>query len=104
MFEGWYAPRVERERKREREPYVLFSHDRSLHPEKKEDLNQLRKHLVESQHEMAPMKVWQLQHLSLQAAQRIMSAPPDERLSVLVQTAQNFPALARSLVRIKVWK
>lgn len=80
----------------------LFSKLESLHPEKKEDLNQLRKHLVESQHEMAPMKVWQLQHLSLQAAQRIMSAPADERLSILVQTAQNFPALARSLVRIKV--
>lgn len=78
--------------------------NRSLHPEKKEDLNQLRKHLVESQHEMAPMKVWQLQHLSLQAAQRIMSAPANERLSILVQTAQNFPALARSLVRIKVWE
>ncbi|XP_045120712.1 UDP-glucose:glycoprotein glucosyltransferase 1-like isoform X4 [Portunus trituberculatus] len=80
----------------------LFNKLESLHPEKKEDLNQLRKHLIESQHEMAPMKVWQLQHLSLQAAQRIMSAPPDQQLSILVQTAQNFPALARSLVRIKV--
>lgn len=80
----------------------LFSKLESLHPDKKEDLNQLRKHLVESQHEMAPMKVWQLQHLSLQAAQRIMSAPADQQLSILAQTAQNFPALARSLVRIKV--
>ncbi|XP_071549472.1 UDP-glucose:glycoprotein glucosyltransferase 1 isoform X4 [Panulirus ornatus] len=80
----------------------LFSKLESLHPEKLEELNQLKKHLVESRHEMAPMKVWQLQHLSMQAAQRIMSAPKDQQLSLFVHTAQNFPMLARSLVRIKV--
>ncbi|XP_042221378.1 UDP-glucose:glycoprotein glucosyltransferase 1-like isoform X2 [Homarus americanus] len=80
----------------------LFSKLESLHPEKEEELNQLRKHLEESRHEMAPMKVWQLQHLSMQAAQRIMSAPQDQQLGLFVHTAQNFPMLARSLVRIKV--
>lgn len=80
---------------------LVFFH-RSLHPEKMEELDQLRKHLVESRHEMAPMKVWQLQHLSMQAAQRIMSAPRDQQLSLFVHTAQNFPVLARSLVRVKV--
>lgn len=67
-----------------------------------EELEQLRNHLVESRHEMAPMKVWQLQHLSMQAAQRIMTTPREEQLSVFVHTAQNFPMLARSLVRTKV--
>lgn len=80
----------------------LFSKLESLHPEKMEELEQLRNHLVESRHEMAPMKVWQLQHLSMQAAQRIMTTPREEQLSVFVHTAQNFPMLARSLVRTKV--
>ncbi|XP_064106308.1 UDP-glucose:glycoprotein glucosyltransferase 1-like isoform X1 [Macrobrachium nipponense] len=80
----------------------LFSKLESLHPDKTEELNQFRKHIMDSQHEMAPMKVWQLQHLSMQAAQRIMSAPEEERLSLFTHTAQNFPVLARSLVRTKV--
>ncbi|XP_045583681.2 UDP-glucose:glycoprotein glucosyltransferase 1 isoform X2 [Procambarus clarkii] len=80
----------------------LFSKLEALHPDKRDELNQLRSHLEESRHEMAPLKVWQLQHLSMQAAQRIMSAPPDQQLSLFVHTAQNFPMLARSLVRIKV--
>ena len=73
-----------------------------LHPEYESNFNDLKKHLLESVHEMAPMKVWQLQHLSLQAAQRIMSAPQEEKLQVLIQTSQNFPAVARSLTKIKV--
>lgn len=51
---------------------------------------------------MAPLKVWQLQHLSMQAAQRIMASPTEEMLSVFTNTAQNFPSLARSLIRTKV--
>lgn len=34
---------------------------RDLHPDLKEQLKELRKHLVESTNEMAPLKVWQLQ-------------------------------------------
>ena len=34
---------------------------RTLHPELKEELRELRKHLVESTNEMAPLKVWQMQ-------------------------------------------
>jgi UDP-glucose:glycoprotein glucosyltransferase len=40
---------------------------------------------------MAPLKVWQVQELSLQAAERIMSSPKDEALKVLTNIAQNFP-------------
>lgn len=38
--------------------YVSF---RDLHPDLKGQLKELRKHLVESTNEMAPLKVWQLQ-------------------------------------------
>lgn len=34
---------------------------RKLYPEVKENLEQFRTHLKESAHEMAPLKVWQLQ-------------------------------------------
>lgn len=32
-----------------------------MYPELKEQLKELRKHLVESTNEMAPLKVWQMQ-------------------------------------------
>ncbi|KAG7169373.1 UDP-glucose:glycoprotein glucosyltransferase 1-like [Homarus americanus] len=60
----------------------LFSKLESLHPEKEEELNQLRKHLEESRHEMAPMKVWQLQHLSMQAAQRIIESTQEYGIDI----------------------
>ncbi|KAK4305525.1 hypothetical protein Pmani_022586 [Petrolisthes manimaculis] len=90
------------EEKEEEVEGFLFSKLESIHPDKQEELGQLRHHLEESRHEMAPMKVWQLQHLSMQAAQRIMSSPLEQQLSILVHTAQNFPMLARSLFRTKV--
>lgn len=40
---------------------------------------------------MVPLKVWQFQELSLQAAERIMTAPKEEALKVLINIAQNFP-------------
>ena len=52
---------------------------------------------------MAPMKVWQLQHLSMQAAQRVLTASsPLEKLNTLIHTANDFPMLARGLIRTKV--
>jgi hypothetical protein len=39
----------------------LLSLSRTLYPELKEQLKELRKHLVESTNEMAPLKVWQMQ-------------------------------------------
>ncbi|MCL4132621.1 UNVERIFIED_CONTAM: hypothetical protein GTU68_020422, partial [Idotea baltica] len=79
----------------------IFSKLKDLHPKLTDSLNQLKSHLLESAHEMAPLKVWQLQHLSMQAAHRIMSAPNEEMLSLFTHTAQNFPSLARSLTRTK---
>lgn len=51
---------------------------------------------------MAPLKVWQFQELSLQAAERIMNAPKDEALKVFTHTAQNFPLQAKALVKTVV--
>lgn len=34
---------------------------RNMYPELKEQLQEMRKHLVESTNEMAPLKVWQMQ-------------------------------------------
>ena len=39
--------------------YLIFC--RKLYPELKENLEQFRTHLKESAHEMASLKVWQLQ-------------------------------------------
>ncbi|MEQ2283775.1 UDP-glucose:glycoprotein glucosyltransferase 1, partial [Ameca splendens] len=39
----------------------LFGKLKTLYPELKEQLKELRKHLVESTNEMAPLKVWQMQ-------------------------------------------
>lgn len=45
------------------------------------------------------MKVWQLQDLSLQAAERIMNSESADRLTVMSDLAANFPSHARSLSR-----
>uniref|UniRef100_A0A8C4QCE6 UDP-glucose ceramide glucosyltransferase-like 1 n=1 Tax=Eptatretus burgeri TaxID=7764 RepID=A0A8C4QCE6_EPTBU len=73
-----------------------------FHPELKDNLQELRTHLVESTNEMAPLKVWQLQDLSFQTAARVMSAPRGEGLRVLRDISQNFPNKARTLTRTKV--
>lgn len=70
---------------------VVIYFCRHLYPDKKENLAKLRQHLLESSNEMAPLKVWQVQELSLQAAERIMSSPKEEALKVLTNIAQNFP-------------
>lgn len=82
----------------------LFTKLRKLYPHLKEQLDQFRAHLKESSHEMAPLKVWQLQDLSFQAAQRVVSSDPKSALKVLRDLSQNAPQLARSLVRTKVKK
>eukprot|EP00111_Clytia_hemisphaerica_P002468 TCONS_00007064-protein len=82
----------------------LFNRLRELHPLLKEDLDKFKTHLKESNKELAPLKVWQLQDLSFQAAQRVMSASSSDALKVLKDVSQNAPMLARSLVKTKVTK
>ncbi|XP_053565723.1 UDP-glucose:glycoprotein glucosyltransferase 1 isoform X2 [Bombina bombina] len=80
----------------------LFGKLRHLYPSLKEQLEELRKHLVESTNEMAPLKVWELQDLSFQTAARILSAPTSEALMVMKDLSQNFPTKARGLTRTAV--
>ena len=80
----------------------LFSKLKVLNPDLAPKLDKLRQALLDESQELAPLKVWQLQELSLQAAERILSAAKDESLKIMAQLAQNFPLLARSIVRTTV--
>ncbi|XP_056411572.1 UDP-glucose:glycoprotein glucosyltransferase 2 isoform X1 [Hyla sarda] len=71
-----------------------------MYPDLKDNLVEFRKHLIESTNEMVPLKVWELQDLSFQAASKIVSTPVYEALKVLRDMSQNFPIKARSLTRI----
>ncbi|KAG7227632.1 hypothetical protein INR49_005447 [Caranx melampygus] len=72
------------------------------HPDLKEQLIELRKHLLESTNDMAPLKVWEMQDLSFQAAARIVSVPKFDALKLIRDLSQNFPSKARSLTRVAV--
>ncbi|KAI4464405.1 udp-glucose glycoprotein:glucosyltransferase [Holotrichia oblita] len=76
-----------------------FAKLKNLYPDVKKDLDKFKAFLEESSNEMAPLKVWQFQELSLQAAERIMNAPKDEALKVFTNIAQNFPMQAKALVK-----
>uniref|UniRef100_A0A4W3I2W9 UDP-glucose ceramide glucosyltransferase-like 1 n=1 Tax=Callorhinchus milii TaxID=7868 RepID=A0A4W3I2W9_CALMI len=80
----------------------LFGKLKQLYPDIKGELRELRKHLIESTNEMAPLKVWELQDLSFQAAARITSAPVYDALKLMRDLSQNFPTKARSLTRTVV--
>ncbi|XP_053733940.1 UDP-glucose:glycoprotein glucosyltransferase 2 isoform X2 [Synchiropus splendidus] len=80
----------------------FFGKLKKSHPELKEQLVELRKHLMESTNDMAPLKVWELQDLSFQAAARILSVPKFDALKLMRDLSQNFPTKARSLTRVAV--
>ncbi|KAL3049428.1 hypothetical protein OYC64_008810 [Pagothenia borchgrevinki] len=80
----------------------LFGKLKTVYPELKEQLKELRKHLVESTNEMSPLKVWQMQDLSFQTAARILAAPAAEALTVMKDLSQNFPTKARSITKTAV--
>ncbi|XP_017781204.1 PREDICTED: UDP-glucose:glycoprotein glucosyltransferase [Nicrophorus vespilloides] len=79
-----------------------FGKLKTLFPDHKKDLEKFKQYLEETSNEMAPLKVWQFQELSLQAAERIMSAPKEEALKVFTNIAQNFPMQAKGLVKTVV--
>ncbi|KAM6293155.1 UDP-glucose:glycoprotein glucosyltransferase 2 isoform 3-T6 [Porphyrio hochstetteri] len=82
----------------------LFGKLKKMHPDLKNNLKEFKKHLIETANDMEPLKVWELQDLSFQAAARIMSAPVYDALKVMKDIAQNFPMRARSLTRVPVDK
>uniref|UniRef100_A0A671PJF0 UDP-glucose:glycoprotein glucosyltransferase 2-like n=1 Tax=Sinocyclocheilus anshuiensis TaxID=1608454 RepID=A0A671PJF0_9TELE len=81
---------------------VSFFTSRKSHPELQEELGELRKHLLESTNDMTPLKVWELQDLSFQAASRIMTVPKFDSLKLMQELSQNFPSRARSLTRVAI--
>lgn len=67
---------------------------RNLFPGLRSPLERFRRHLSESNEELEPLKVWQMQALSMQAAVAVVDANDaggDESLKVLTSIAQNFP-------------
>ncbi|KAL3281194.1 hypothetical protein HHI36_004410 [Cryptolaemus montrouzieri] len=79
-----------------------FTKLKKLFPDEQKNFDKFKQFLEETSNEMAPLKVWQFQELSLQAAERIMNAPKEEALKVFTHMAQNFPMLAKSLVKTTV--
>ncbi|XP_077946522.1 UDP-glucose:glycoprotein glucosyltransferase 2 isoform X3 [Gasterosteus aculeatus] len=80
----------------------VFETLKKSHPELKQQLVELRKHLLESTNDMVPLKVWEMQDLSVQAAARIMSVPKFDALKLMRDLSQNFPSEARSLTKVAV--
>ncbi|VDP15003.1 unnamed protein product [Onchocerca flexuosa] len=80
-----------------------FTTLRKLHGDLKDSIEQFRLHLLERD-ELTPLKVWQVQELSYQAAQTVVLAGTQKALNVLIDSSQNFPLAARSLSRQLVRK
>lgn len=62
-----------------------------MYPDKKHELLKFRTYWSEASGELAPLKPWQFQELSFQAAQRIMNRPPQDAIQTFIHIAQNFP-------------
>ncbi|CAH1102652.1 unnamed protein product [Psylliodes chrysocephalus] len=74
-----------------------FARLKQIFPDLQSQLDKFKAHLEDTSSELAPLKVWQFQELSLQAAERIMNAPKEEALKILTNTAHNFPMQAKGL-------
>lgn len=78
-----------------------FNTLKSNHPDLKDNLKQFKVHLTELE-ELTPLKQWEVSDISLQAAQKIVSSPPEEAIATLIDISQNFPTRARSLVQTRL--
>ena len=72
------------------------------HPDEKEKLSEFKQFLIDENNPMAPLKVWQLQDLSLQTASRVINSPKEQQLQTLIELSQNFPSYARSLSKVSL--
>uniref|UniRef100_A0A8C8SUR8 UDP-glucose ceramide glucosyltransferase-like 1 n=1 Tax=Pelusios castaneus TaxID=367368 RepID=A0A8C8SUR8_9SAUR len=73
----------------------LFGKLKQMYPDLKDNLKELRKHLIQSTNNLEPLKIWELQDLSFQAASQIISAPAYKALKLMKDLAQNYPIKAR---------
>ncbi|XP_041973960.1 UDP-glucose:glycoprotein glucosyltransferase [Aricia agestis] len=84
-----------------------FGRLKNLFPALRTPLERFRRHLSEMSEELEPLKVWQMQALSMQAAAAVVDAHDaggDEALKVLTSIAQNFPMQTKSLIHVNVPK
>ncbi|XP_013410964.1 UDP-glucose:glycoprotein glucosyltransferase 1 isoform X2 [Lingula anatina] len=81
---------------------IVFSSLRMKHPDLKEKLKEFKKHLMMSSNELSPLKVWQLQDLSFQTAEKVLSSADEDMLETLQDLSQNFPSRAMSLAKVSV--
>ncbi|XP_069495887.1 UDP-glucose:glycoprotein glucosyltransferase 2 isoform X2 [Ambystoma mexicanum] len=102
QVEGTNATRLVDDNSTDEVQGFLFDKLRQMYPDLKENLKEFKKHLIESSNDMAPLKVWELQDLSFQAASKIISTPPYDALKMMRDISQNFPIKARSLTRIAI--
>ncbi|XP_007942201.1 UDP-glucose:glycoprotein glucosyltransferase 2 [Orycteropus afer afer] len=80
----------------------LFGKLKEKHSDLRDNLTAFQKYLTESNKEMMPLKVWELQDLSFQAASQILSTPVYDAIKLMKDISQNYPIKARSLTRIAV--
>ncbi|XP_065644022.1 UDP-glucose:glycoprotein glucosyltransferase 1 isoform X2 [Hydra vulgaris] len=80
----------------------LFKKLREIHPDLQDQLLKFKQHLKDKNKELTPLHQWELQDLSFQAAQRVMSASSQDQLKLLKDISQNVPMIARSLVKTAV--
>uniref|UniRef100_A0A452SXA6 UDP-glucose glycoprotein glucosyltransferase 2 n=1 Tax=Ursus americanus TaxID=9643 RepID=A0A452SXA6_URSAM len=70
----------------------LFQKLKERYSDLKDNLTAFQKYLIEK---MTPLKVWELQDLSFQAASQIMSTPVYDAIKLMKDISQNFPIKAR---------
>ncbi|XP_051051177.1 UDP-glucose:glycoprotein glucosyltransferase 2 [Phodopus roborovskii] len=80
----------------------LFGKLKEIYSDLKDNLTVFQKYLIESGKQTTPLKVWELQDLSFQAASQIVSTPVYDAIKLMKDISQNFPIKARSLTRIAV--
>ncbi|KAL1780525.1 UDP-glucose:glycoprotein glucosyltransferase 2 [Sigmodon hispidus] len=93
---------IEKETEADEVQGFLFGKLKKRYPDLKDNLTVFQKYLFESSKAMMPLKVWELQDLSFQAASQIVSAPVYDAIKLMKDISQNFPIKARSLTRIAV--
>jgi len=71
---------------------LYFDKLKKLYPDHTENLDTFRAHLVHANLDKRPLRVWEVQELSLQAAERVL-ASGDEALKTIMHISHNFPAL-----------
>ncbi|KAF6085164.1 UDP-glucose glycoprotein glucosyltransferase 2 [Phyllostomus discolor] len=80
----------------------LFGKLKERYSDLRANLTAFQRYLIESSKEMTPLKVWELQDLSFQAASQIMAAPVYDALKLMKDISQNFPIKARTLTKVAV--